>query len=283
MVELAQAKGWARLNVRGTKEFKRAVWLEASLRGLELRGFDPAPVDLQRLAETRQERERRQVLQEQAFEHRTHTAREAAQPKAAKVPADEAALTPNQSTAIQALRAVLQERGDSPEQVSAAVEVAEERFSRRRAYIGTVLDHGAAPYDFNDDNERSHFVRLRTAQGERVVWGVDLARAISDGDIAVGDEIALAFQGRQPVTVKVKQRDQQGHVVGVTEITTNRNRWAAEKVESLRAEALAAIRRGPSNTTRQPRVCTYDTAAPSRTQPPKPPERDQSRPVQRSR
>ena len=45
MVELAQAKGWTKLDLKGTDEFKREAWLEASMRGLDTKGFDVREVD----------------------------------------------------------------------------------------------------------------------------------------------------------------------------------------------------------------------------------------------
>jgi hypothetical protein len=50
MVDIAEAKGWPALKVTGSKAFKQAAWLEASLRGIEVKGFSPSAADLQQLA-----------------------------------------------------------------------------------------------------------------------------------------------------------------------------------------------------------------------------------------
>lgn len=58
MVDVAEARGWQALRVSGHEDFKRLVWLEASLRGVRAVGYEPVPGDQQLL---RKEREARQV------------------------------------------------------------------------------------------------------------------------------------------------------------------------------------------------------------------------------
>ena len=49
MVDIAEHRGWQAIQVRGTEDFKREVWLEAQSRGLEVRGFRPNQRDFQEL------------------------------------------------------------------------------------------------------------------------------------------------------------------------------------------------------------------------------------------
>jgi Large polyvalent protein-associated domain 7 len=58
MVDVAEARDWKALRVSGHEEFRRQVWFEASLRGVNTIGYEPMPNDLTRL---RAEREARQV------------------------------------------------------------------------------------------------------------------------------------------------------------------------------------------------------------------------------
>ena len=51
MIELAIAKGWKELKVSGSESFRRSVWLEASRRGLAVRGYEPKPQDELQLQE----------------------------------------------------------------------------------------------------------------------------------------------------------------------------------------------------------------------------------------
>lgn len=51
MIELAIAKGWKELKVSGSESFRRSVWLEASRRGMAVRGYEPKPQDELQLQE----------------------------------------------------------------------------------------------------------------------------------------------------------------------------------------------------------------------------------------
>jgi hypothetical protein len=56
MVDVAEARNWKALRVSGHEDFKRLVWLEASVRGVKTLGYEPNPGDLEVL---RREREAR--------------------------------------------------------------------------------------------------------------------------------------------------------------------------------------------------------------------------------
>lgn len=58
MVDVTEARNWQALRVSGNDDFKRMVWLEASLRGVKTLGYEPHHADLQLL---QKEREARQV------------------------------------------------------------------------------------------------------------------------------------------------------------------------------------------------------------------------------
>lgn len=58
MVDVAQARNWSALRVSGHEDFKRLVWLEASVRGVKAIGYEPKPADLEVL---RREKDARQV------------------------------------------------------------------------------------------------------------------------------------------------------------------------------------------------------------------------------
>lgn len=263
MVELAEAKMWSKLHLRGTDEFKREAWLEASMRGLETKGYKPHDIDLARLAELR--------LQRDAAPFNDPPTREEGKTfEQDRSVSEEDRLTAQQSTAIEALKAILKERGDSESQVAAALNLATERFNRDRVHIGKIVEQGSAHYKFDPDKEQSHFVRLATAQGEQMIWGIDLKRAIKDGGLQKGDDVAIAYQGREPVTLQIKDRDASGKVIGQREVTTHRNIWAAEKVGNLRADALEKITIVADRSGRQPVVKAFDPNAASQRPRPQP-------------
>lgn len=58
MVDVAEARNWKALRVSGHEDFRRMVWLEASVRGVKTLGYEPNPADLDVL---RREREARMV------------------------------------------------------------------------------------------------------------------------------------------------------------------------------------------------------------------------------
>ncbi|EBC1131360.1 hypothetical protein CS733_22650 [Salmonella enterica] len=75
---------------------------------------------------------------------------------------------------------------------------------------GTLLEHGAAPYNFRKDESHSYYARLRTAEGERVVWGITLRAAIADAGLKNNDLVTLQMTGKETVTVDVKQKGEDG-------------------------------------------------------------------------
>lgn len=268
MVELAQAKGWDAVKVKGTEEFKRVVWLQASLRGLEVDGFQPKAVDLAKLEELRKEstksaeRPATNIVEQMAARQR------AAEPevsidRSAVIDEHHRTLSGQQRQAVESLKAILRERGDSEQAVNMAADVAAARFQNNRVHVGKILAHGRAPYENNPDNASSYFVKLQTPKGEKEIWGVDLRRAIQQSAAKVGDDVALAYQGRQKVTVPVKERDPQGKVVGTTEIVVDRNAWDVNRLDKVRDEVRKELTAAADRTdARQPLVKVYDRNAP---------------------
>ncbi|MGY4567119.1 LPD7 domain-containing protein [Bradyrhizobium sp. USDA 3256] len=53
MVSVAQHRQWEALHVRGSVEFQREAWLEASARGIEVQGYQPNELERQALADRR--------------------------------------------------------------------------------------------------------------------------------------------------------------------------------------------------------------------------------------
>lgn len=56
MVDVAEARNWKALRVSGNEDFKRMVWLEASVRGVKTVGYEPNPADLDVLKREREAR-----------------------------------------------------------------------------------------------------------------------------------------------------------------------------------------------------------------------------------
>jgi len=58
MIAVAEHRNWQAIHLRGSAEFRREAWLEASARGMEVKGYEPTDVDRQALASRREARER---------------------------------------------------------------------------------------------------------------------------------------------------------------------------------------------------------------------------------
>jgi Large polyvalent protein-associated domain 7 len=56
MVDVAEARNWKALRVSGNEDFRRLVWLEASVRGVKTLGYEPNPGDLELLKREREAR-----------------------------------------------------------------------------------------------------------------------------------------------------------------------------------------------------------------------------------
>ncbi|ACT52110.1 LPD7 domain-containing protein [Methylovorus glucosotrophus] len=52
-IELAHAKGWTAIQVKGSERFRAEAWYQASLKGLQIEGYVPTEKDLIRLSEQR--------------------------------------------------------------------------------------------------------------------------------------------------------------------------------------------------------------------------------------
>jgi len=90
------------------------------------------------------------------------------------------------------------------------------------------FDAGAAPFDFDKNNELNYFVRTITPKGEqRVYWGKDLPRALEEAGAKVGDSIAARRVASKPVTVEQVQEQPDG-TKQVVRLETKRNSWQVD-------------------------------------------------------
>jgi Large polyvalent protein-associated domain 7 len=262
MATMAEAKGWKTIKVSGHPDFQREVWMEANLRGIEVRGFKPTEQDLKLLEDKRERAMHNTVEHDQtARERKTDSARQDRHETAGK--------DVGKGLAGQAL------------ETAAKTSV--------RAYAGHVLEHGPANFNHDPKEKPNYFVKLATDKGEKEVWGVDLNRAMSEGKVKAGDYVKLEYKGNTPVTVEALKRDKAGKVIGTEEITTNRNSWDVQKSDKAKvAEAVASAlidskvknpaqrealkaavgarmaERDKAN--KVPTVPVYDKAAPAKTQ-----------------
>lgn len=258
MIELAVSKQWSTLTLRGSDEFKREAWLHASLKGLDVYGYNPKKADIARLEDLRSEQSRGATNSIDHTPERAATRQgQAAERPAERTVVDETREAPREyRQAADVLRQIVLDQGGSKE---AADLVARE--ASKRVYLGKVEDHGKAPYDNNPKNEESYFVKVQTSRGERTVWGADLERAVTDGGVKKGDQIALIEEGRKAVTVQTPIRDEQGNITGTKSVDTHRNTWSATKLEQISEVARDKLQARSDVVDKVPAIKVYDHTA----------------------
>jgi len=106
---------------------------------------------------------------------------------------------------------------------------------------GKLLEHGKDFYRHDPNEQQSYFVRLKTATRTREVWGKDIERAVAKSlsQPKVGDEVILQRTGREVVTVKRREKDEQGELRD-REVGAFRNRWVLETQEFFEKRAQTA-------------------------------------------
>ncbi|WMY09538.1 LPD7 domain-containing protein [Paraburkholderia phenoliruptrix] len=246
MVDMVAAKSWRRIRVSGHEEFRCEVWLQASLLGIEVSGYEPKAADLARLADARQGRLNNRIevdaslhsdgspMPERsgaAFAPVSAAGRSDADGGAAPVSLrrDAESGRPREAQLHEAKRQPA--TGDEPD--------------TPRRYTGELREHGGAPYQNNPARSESYYVVFRDATGaDHVVWGVDLERAVRESGAQPGQQVALENLGRRLVTVKVPILDEHGVVIGEDERDVHRNTWQVEVMRQERAAAESVPRTG---------------------------------------
>jgi hypothetical protein len=203
LIQIAHSRGWTEVTVSGTERFRRETWQQARLAGLNVRGYRPSEA-------------------EQA----------------------------------QLIRALSRSLVRSPERVDAiSVDAGTQASSKevqpgpgslggqepRERITGKLVDHGRDAYRHDPNEDPSYFVRLRTREGIREVWGKDIERAVAKSltQPQIGDEVVLVRTGRDLLTVQRPERGADGELTP-KEVDVFRNRWVIEKQEFFEQRAAAA-------------------------------------------
>jgi hypothetical protein len=273
MVEVAMAKNWKEITVNGTDDFRRVAWLEARSNGLEVRGYEPREADKQALAELvkRNPPTNAIVLDQRELRHSPEPAAESVSrgKQAANTQhIDGDSLTPRQAAHVDSVleshRSVLAQKKFAPEFIAAALEAEKTKLVNEtmkrgeRVYIGEVVEHGRANYKFDEKNDPSYFVTLKTSTGEQTVWGKNLESAMNKPEASVGQSIVLKNTGKEPVTVTETMRDAQGREIGTRLKGADKNGWSAEPLprHNDRADGATGTRQA-----QLPTMGVYDSRA----------------------
>ena len=235
MIDLAEARGWKTLKLSGTDDFRREAWLQASLRQIDVTGYRPTKLDKARLEEMRTEfgdqRAGKNIIAHRDPSADSQPYEPANAPKSEQTPE----LTQGQTAVLDALEKTMRARGDSDQAIAAARDLAAVKLGKGRVHVGKLVETGMAPYQDKAGEPQSHYLVLEDDAGrQQKVWGADLPRAVEEGEVAKGDKIALAFRGRQPVTVNVKVPNEDGQGTRLEKREVERNAWEAVKFDVLR-------------------------------------------------
>jgi hypothetical protein len=257
MVEVAKAKNWSELQLKGTEEFRRQAWIAAELAGVPTRGFRPKELDHAMLTAAREAM--RIGAGEQtgdAHQARTNTLETAAgltpddpEPET-PVPGAQASARAAPIAAAPAGRPPQQSDRASPGPQSAAPSPSPSLEQPAAGVTaGVLVAHGPAPFNHDAKQNSSYYATVRTVNGERTVWGLDLERAISEAGVQVGQHIELEKGGSRTVTSRQRQFDAQGNELTPKTVTSRRNEWRVSSPDMPglpdreQREALATARR----------------------------------------
>lgn len=215
-VAIAKTRGWEEISVvDGTKEFRRAIWHEASLQNIPVRGYTPTEIDEARLV--------------QALARRREAERQP-QRSASEAP-ETVADRPAAARPVQ--------RGHREERPGSASNDPKPK----RVLYGELRSHGAAPYNFDEKEDMSYYVKVKPDRGPEVtLWGKDLERALRDSKSqpTIGQPIGISHAGREPVAVPKKEKDGKGNVLREYTLKTHRNEWVIESEDFFRERAHLA-------------------------------------------
>ncbi|MCA1868520.1 relaxase [Agrobacterium genomosp. 3] len=200
MIDTAAHRGWTSVEIAGSKEFRREAWLEGQARGIAVKGYQPNELDWQEVGRREQSHLKNEIRH---IEEKLVAAESKAEAKPVK---GEAAV----------------------EKVAAATASTKNRTGFREGVSGELVEIGSKPYQDKPENEASPYVVLRTAEGDRTVWGVGIPAALSHADAKEGDTITLKEAGMEKVE-KTVIREVEGRKVREVEMV-DRRKWEAEVV-----------------------------------------------------
>lgn len=247
MVEVAKAKKWETIQVKGSEEFKRNVWLEASMKGMTVKGYEPRDIDLALLNDMKKEQGKEVV--ENTIEG-TERQKEKPSNKKEKVdPAQERKEKLNNlSEQEKALLTVFDKKmkadGFTEKQRTASIDVAVEQLNKKKMHVGKLVDHGAAPYKHDPKNNSSYYATIENSKGEKnTIWAKDLERTLKEQNIIKNDDIVLTYKGSNKVEVNTKEIDPKTGLPTGARVQTlaNKGKWEAQSLSKLKETTEKAL------------------------------------------
>ena len=164
MVDMVAAKSWQRIRVSGHEAFRSEVWLQGTLLGIEVSGYEPKAADLARLADARQARPKNRIEADASMPPAGMPAR--ADDNSTPAPASASRQKRLIARAVRLARrpyhARKSRRGHT--RLNVRRRSATSLMSRRQ-FAGELREHGRAPYQHNPARSDSYYVVFRDASG----------------------------------------------------------------------------------------------------------------------
>lgn len=254
MVDMVQAKSWQRIRVSGHEAFRRETWLQATLLGIRVSGYEPKTAELARLSDARRERLNDRIEGSAAL------------PDASSGGQADGAAVPEQPSSHMAHMPPV----PLASQVGDSGRVRDEVPDSPRD-SGELVEHGGAPYRHNPAQSESYYVVYRDHVGaDHVAWGADLERALAQSGARLEERITLENLGKRWVSVEAPVVDAPGQVIGRQENEVYRSTWQidVERLEQTRSvqsmfhneaadrapgETVSGVSRAPTHTPRHSR------------------------------
>ncbi|MGY6258091.1 LPD7 domain-containing protein [Paraburkholderia caledonica] len=247
MVEVAKAKNWGELQLKGSEEFRRQAWIAAELAGVPTRGFKPGAQDRAVLTAAREamrigagdkssEADRARTNEMEAADA---VGQKPAMPQSAKL------ATPGRENTVPGGNPTT---ATQPSPVAPASPI-QGTPTPAGVTAGVLMAHGPAPFNHDEKQNDSYYATVRTEDGERTVWGLDIERAIGESGVQAGQRIELEKGGSKSVTALQRQFDEKGTELAPKSVESRRNEWLvfSPDVPGLptreQREALASARR----------------------------------------
>ena len=142
------------------------------------------------------------------------------------------------SKVLGALTVVTEAKGATPAPASTGPAPAAPQVAGDRLIIGWLRDHGVDRHAFRSSAEVSYFLKIQTREGEEVVWGKGLERALiaSRTRPQIGDEIGVRAIEIRPIASALAESSS-----GARTLPQPRTHWIIER-SAFFAERAAAAR-----------------------------------------
>lgn len=301
MVEVAKAKKWETIQVKGSEEFKRNVWLEASMKGMTVKGYEPRDIDLALLNDMKKEQGKEVVPNTIEKGNERHKEKPLNEKDKVDPTQERREKINNLSEQEKALLTVFDKKmkadGFTEKQRTASIDVAVEQLNQKKMHVGKLVDHGAAPYKHDSKNNSSYYATIENSKGEKnTIWAKDLERTLKEQNIIKNDDIVLTYKGSNKVEVNTKEIDPKTGLPTGARVQTlaNKGKWEAQSLSKLKETTEKALTKNDKTKLQiqhnadiqnqkfhQPKLTAYDANAPKQQPQVKTQERNKNKDISR--